>query len=231
MKKILRFILLFLLVNIIIWGLGLGISYFVVKKNDPIIQSREDYAVLNGNRRDGIIYSKTICKDGTEKITFSWQDVKCSYHRIFEDGIYTNEQGVKISEEVYEYMYELDPVWLNGLDIDIYLDQSTYDWVVDLYEHDGKEYRWCRLEDKDPNGNDLYAKTAERIPVETKDGEYECNNSIKYCVIGVGRDSHIYRTEYKDGKCEVPENICELLKDKDVRIRHPENYYKYCIND
>lgn len=231
MKKILKFILLFLLVNMIIWGLGLSISYFSVRKNGPIVEARELYDVLNGERVDGVIYSTTYCKDGTRKTTFSWQKASCSYHRIFEDNIYTSELGVKISKNILEYLNEMDPIWLKMMDIDKSLDQGTYDWIVDLYEHDGKEYKWCRLEEKDPDGKDLYVKTDERIPVKTKDGEYTCNDEIKYCLIGIGKYGKIIRSEYKNGKCEVPENICELLKDKDVRIRHPENYYKYCIND
>lgn len=229
MKKVLKFILLFLAINIIIWGLGLGISNLIVRKNGPIVQLREDYKVLNGNRVDGIIYSKTYCKDGTEKITFSWQKTSCSYHRIFENGVYISEQGVKISEEVLEYLHNFDPVWSNNLDIDIYLDQGTYNWLEDIYKHDGKDYQWCILDEKGSNGKSLFARTKDRILVEAKDGEYTCDNEIKYCFIGFDKYGEFIRTEYKNGECEVPEDICDLLKDKDVRIANPENYYKYCL--
>lgn len=226
MKKILKFILLFLLVNMIIWGLGLSISYFAVRKNGQIMEVRELYEIPNGHRVDGLVYSTTYCKDGLQKTTFSWQDVKCSRNRIFEDGIYTNELGVKISKEIFD-KYLTDEKWFfqDTFEIDK-VDQETYNIFVDLYKDDNKVYQYCDLEKRTADNERLYSRTDDRVEFGSKD--FKCNLELQYCWIGFAEGKSLF-TKYENGHCEAPENICDLLKDKNARIFNPENYYKYCL--
>lgn len=233
MKKALKYIGIFLLINVGILGLILGISYIIVKINKtPIMKhQREEYKIKNGYRTDGLIYSYTNCKNKTGHITFVWKDYKCPVDRVFEDGFYTNERGVKIAQDVFENIIKkMDAEWQYDEDLDTYLDQGTYNWLVDLYEHDGKEYKYCKTEEKDPWGNNLYTRTDEKIALETKEEKYSCNRDLKYCFIGLNKNKEWIRAEYKDEKCDTPENICELLKEDGAHIQHPESYYQYCLD-
>lgn len=226
MKKVLKFILLFLAINIFIWSLGLGITYLAVKKNGQIIEVRELYEIPNGHRIDGVVYSTTYCKDGLQKTTFSWQDVKCSRNRVFEDGIYTNELGVKISKEIFD-KYLTDENYLSGdADIDKNVWQSFYDTLVELNENNDKLYEYCDTNERTKDDERIYTRTDDRIQFGSKD--FKCNPELKYCWVGMTEGKAFFST-FENGSCTAPENVCDLLKDKDTVFFHPENYYKYCL--
>lgn len=156
--------------------------------------------ILNGKRYDGMLFTTIYCKDGTNKVTTRFTKYECSKDRIFTDGYYENDLGVMIEEEYYN-KYLKDAVYYGGEAKDI--DDFTQDY------YDGA----IKLIDDAKSGNlKSYAVTDKK----SEDGYWllvESESEKWYCRLGTAKDSGFILGDYVDGKCVIPDNITDYIKE------------------
>ncbi|MDE6284471.1 MAG: hypothetical protein K2M17_01850 [Bacilli bacterium] len=207
MKKIIekywKILLIFIGIPLVL--IVLSFIYIRVGYKKPIFAiSYSSNKIANGTRYDGILFSTIYCKDGNKKVKTRFTKYACSDNRPFVNGYYINEQGVSIEEKFYnKYLKEVSYFGNAKNDIDDFT-QSEYDGIVKLIE---------RAETGTLKSYGVYGKSEDgyALYVESETEKF-------YCLLGTLKDGDFILGDYVDGKCVIPENVTDYLKDENATL-------------
>lgn len=161
--------------------------------------------IANGTRYDGVLFTTIYCKDGTSKVGTRFNKYTCSNNRIFTDGYYINDKNVKISKDIFD-KYLLDSSFIGNTSKDIDdITQEDYDGILDLINGASDDNLKSYTISKETSDEGYF------LVVESKSREISC-------LLGTNKNGNFILADYVDGKCVMPENIADYLKDESVSL-------------